>query len=320
MFRQVDLKILRKENNMGKNVAARIMDAVINNCHNYGIEYDIPIDPVVGTEGLILNYIFSEQDVEKRNKVVCLLLDQNDRDITKLIWQFFPLNIKNYNHCTQLENFAKKRENVLEKAFDRLGNIFNMTPDIPFERGVIIPAYYEHKGHVVDAFLREEPDKGFDIKSIMDGVNGGNCNGKKELSFAIIMKEDEMMVGYIKMTMADFLSKDGNTDTYNLEYYTFPGLRHNGYMKDALKAFVRAISESRIQYATENPVLDPSAKVVPLSLKTLNAFIKTDNILSLKTIESIGGFEKQGIVKQTVDYDDGHGCVIEDAFCYTRVF
>ena len=309
---------------MEKNLAARIVHAVIDNCYEYGIDYDIPIDPIDGTEGLILNYIFSEQDPEKRNKVVCLLLDQNDCDITKLIWQYFPLNCEDYKLCAQLEIFAKKRKKVMEKTFDRLGNVFNMTPDIPFESGVIIPACYEHKGHVVDAFCREHErifrERCFDMKRIMDGVKRGNCNGKKELSFAIIIKEDEIMGGYIKLTMADCLLKDKNTDTYNLEYYTFPDSRRNGYMKDALKSFVRAVLEGRIQYATENPVLDPGAKIAPLSLKTLNAFIKTDNLSGLKTIESIGGFEKQGIVKQTVDYDDGHGRVIEDSFCYTKVF
>lgn len=309
---------------MGKNVAARIVDAVVNNCFDYGFDYDIPIDPDDGTEGLILNYIFSERDSEKMNKVVCLLLDQNDPDITKFIWQYFPLNYEKNKLCAQLELFAKKRRTVMEKAFDRLGNIFNMTSDIPFEEGIVVPACYEHKGHVVDAFAREceriQQERGFDMKSIMDGVGRGNLNGKKELSFAVILKKEGAMVGYIKITMADDLSKSENTDTYNLEYFTFPESRHKGYMKSALKAFIQAISEKKIQYATENPMLDPSAITIPLSLNALNTFIKTDNLSSLKTIESIGGFEKQGIVKQTIDYDDGHGCVTEDSFCYTRVF
>jgi RimJ/RimL family protein N-acetyltransferase len=53
---------------------------------------------------------------------------------------------------------------------------------------------------------------------------------------------------------------------------------------------------------------------VVLPIKMTNALILTDNIPSIKTIESIGEFEKLGTIKW-VDDDN-----VEEAFCYTRIF
>ena len=301
------------------NVAQRIVDAI-----REAFDCIIPIDPKDGYEGLVLNYIFSERDSEKMNKMVCFLLELNDREIRNCIWRNFPLNIENYKLCPELEDFAKKRAAVLEECYRRDGNICNKTPDISFERGRITPVCKKHK-RLLCSEIRFEMANGlskkerFELDCIKKWIYEGNCKGKEALSF-VVLNGDESLVGYIKVSLGGYFSLRDSIDTYNLEYYTLPEHRKNRYMKEALKAFVQAISDRKIQYYKDDPMFNYVEEPRILPLKVLNAVIDTSNLPSIKTIESVGGFEKQNVIRWASNYDENFAVVMDEAVVYTRVF
>ena len=304
------------------NIAQRIVDAIED-----AFDYTIPIDPKEGSEGLILNYIFSERDSEKMNQMVCCLLKLKDYEIKGCVWRNFPLNFENYKLCPELEAFAKKRAAILEEGFHREGNIYNRTLDIPFERGVITPLCKIHKLRLHLAIHKEKrndlpKDYREEIETIDEGVDIGNCNEGEHhddgLSFAILTDNSEM-VGYIKLTLGGYFSMRNNIRTYNLEYYTFPEHRRKGFMKEALGALMQAVSEDKILFVDGDPMFNYFVEPEILSIKILNAIIAKKNVSSIKTIEAVGGFKKQGVIKWASGYDDAN-VVIDEAVVFTRVF
>ena len=305
------------------NVAQRIVKAISDE-----FDFTIPIDPKDGSEGLILNYIFSERDSEKMNEMVCCLLKLKDYEIKNCIWRNFPLNFENYKLCPELEDFAKKRAAVLEECYHRDGNIYNKTLDIPFEMGVITPICQELKMYLRRAIRvesRSELPKEYckDIKDIEEAVDIGNCNEGEHhddgLSFAILNDNGEL-AGYIKLTRGGYFSMRENIRTYNLEYYTMPKHRRKGYMKKALKAFMQAISEDKILFVEDDPMFNYFVEPQIIDLKILNAIIHTSNLSSIKTIEAVEGFKKQGVIKWASGFDENLDVAMEEAVVFTRVF
>ena len=301
------------------NVAQRIVNAIRDE-----FDYTIPIDPKDEFEGLILNYIFSERDSEKMNKMVCCLLNLNDKGIKDAIWRSFPLNFENYKLCPELEAFVQKRAAILEECFHRDGNICNKTPDIFFELGRITPVRKKHKFLIRTAIRLEMKNdlskkEHFELECIKSWVEEGNCNGAEALSF-VVLNSDESLVGYIKVSKGGYFTLRDNVETYNLEYYTLPGHRKKGYMKGALRAFMQAVSDGKIQYYTNDPMLNYDNKPRRLPLKILNAVIETSNLSSIKTIEAVDGFEKQNVIRWASDHDENWDVVMDEAVVFTRVF
>lgn len=132
----------------------------------------------------------------------------------------------------------------------------------------------------------------YEIECIKGWVEEGNCNGAEALSF-VILNSDESLVGYIKISRGGYFSLRDSIDTYNLEYYTLPEHRKKGYMKEALKAFAQAISDKKVQYYKDDPLLNYVEKPRILPLTVLNAIIDTGNLSSIKTIESVDGFKNR---------------------------
>ena len=285
-------------------------------------DYVIPLEPESGVEGMLMNYIFSESDSEKMNAMIEHLLSLDDDDVNDCIWQNFPQNSQYYKFGETLTKFALERKSVMEECFRRDGNIYNRTPDIPFEKGVITPVCNKHRD-ILRKSMREEAEKAlserdrFEISCFCDGVNSGNRSNGTEPSF-VILNEQGNPVGYIKLSKGGYFSMRPTVKTYNLEYYTLSEYRRKGYMKLAVKAFIKAASEQRIQVVTEDPLFHYGVETEALPMRMLNALILTDNISSVKTIEAVGGFEKLGTIKWVSK--TGSEDVIEEAFCYTIVF
>ena len=286
-------------------------------------DYTIPLEPEPGAEGMLMNFIFSEGDSGKMNAMVEHLLNLNDEDVNDCIWKNFPQDSQHYKFGETLAKIARERKAVMEECFRRDGNIYNRTPDIPFESGVITPVCNKHRDILRDAMFvdkdnaQTERDR-YEIDCFIGGVSNGNRSQGDEPSF-VILNESGEPVGYIKLTKGGYFSMRSTVKTFNLEYYTLPEHRRKGYMKQALKAFVRAASEQRIQVVTKDPLFHYGVQTEVLPLKMLNALILKDNASSVKTIEAVGGFEKLGTIKWVSEAgfaDD----VIEEAFCYTKVF
>ena len=252
------------------------------------------------------------------------MLNLKDYCIKNAIWQNFPLSFEKYKLGPQLLSFAQRRKSVLEECFCRDGNVCNKTPDIPFERGRITPLCDRYKPLLrrtmrVDKRNALTEEERSDIESIEGWVDEGNCKGAEALSF-IVLNCGESVVGYIKVSKGGYFSMRDSIDTYNLEYYTLPEHRRKGFMKEALKAFMQAVLDGKIQYVENDPMLNYFVEPEILPLKILNAIIQTSNLSSAKTIEAVGGFEKQGTIKWASRYDDDANLMMDEAFCYTRVF
>lgn len=213
---------------------------------------------------------------------------------------------------------------MMLECFCRDGNICNKTPDISFERGCITPLCDKHKPFLQRTMRGEwrktlsEKERS-DIESIQCGVEYGNCKGAEALSF-VVLNNDKSLVGYFMLTKGGYFSMRDSIETYNLEYYTLPEYRKMGYMKGALKAFMLAVQDGKIQYVEDDPILNYFEPSEILPLKVLNVIIQTSNLSSVRTIEAVGGFEKQGTIKWASRYDENLDMVIDEAFCYIRLF
>jgi len=281
--------------------------------------YIIPIENDNDSEGIVMSYLFSESNSEKMNQLICHLLDMDDEEITDCVWKYCPTNAKNYAFNEKLAAFAEKRRVVFEDRLKCRGNIYNRTQDIPFDKGVITPLNDSHRQPLSNA-IQEEAKKiknlrdKLELEAFLGGIESGNRQQGKEPSFAIISDQDGL-VGHIKLTKGGYFSlRSSGEKTYNLEYYIMPQHRHKGYAKTALKAFMGALQNHQIIVYQMDPLFCYGVEEVVLPIKMTNALILTDNIPSIKTIESIGEFEKLGTIKW-VDDDN-----VEEAFCYTRIF
>lgn len=278
------------------------------------LDYDIPFDSY--DEGLYVNYIFSGGDSKQINKIVNHLLRQEDFDITNTFWRYFPFNTDGLVFDGLLKDFAEKRKCVLEEHSHYEGNIYNRTKDIPFAKGIITPLRNGHRQILVEEITKEmdaapNSHERYELSCFCDSVKDANRQHGEKPSFCILNTEGEL-VAYISLTEGGYFGFRPSSNTFNLEYYTIPKFRRMGLLKDGLKALLQAIHEGKIHIIKNDPMFTYNAEVQPLKVRLINALVYKDNEASIRSVESLGLFEKMGLVKLAENDNE-----IKEVVCYT---
>lgn len=276
---------------MDKKIITQKIVETLRDDLNYNLALDSNVSETTLNE--VLDKLFKEPDDVKLNMCILHLLSVLEEKASKVLCIYV---LKNPSRG-RLTKFVAQRIHCINQY--RLTHSGNRTKNIPFTRGTIkasTPNYI--------SVLRNAMDD--EAKNLEEGwYKSCLCEfsqyTKEEDSYDkpefIVLNENEELVGYLALTMADrdddFWEKYCDViygAAWNLEYYTLPSFRKKRYMKDALPAFLRAVSEDAIQYQ-DNRAFDYVPEMHLYAFSLVYAKINKENFASIKTIEALGLFD-----------------------------
>lgn len=123
----------------------------------------------------------------------------------------------------------------------------------------------------------------------------------RQLSFAIIDKESNELIGYVALTSIR------NDVVYNLEYFIMPSYRMQGYAKEAVTELIKAVKNKEV-FILEKTIREGVLKVITADIRCIETQIRVNNIPSLRLVNSLGFTQNGKIVylsKRDDQYIDG---------------
>lgn len=286
----------------------------------------------------IVKTVLNEQNVSKRNEMLSFLLERKQKQLINAIWKNIPIDDDSYFSDEKLKVFIEKRKDILEdhasigmNASDAFGfsdySIVRLNTD---QSNELLYAVQSERRSTIDWYDYEIENFKMSFK---DFSKGPFCGSDSGLSFAIVSNDYDVM-GYIGLDPMKTIGPLTSKYTYNLSYYMLPQYRGKGLMKAALKTFIKALFDSKIcTYYSASRICsrkdDYFAEAKPLKIRLLIATAVTENIASIKLIESLN-FEKSGTVKwarkigedesdEITDYDAEENIEICTSTFYTKV-
>lgn len=260
----------------------------------HGLGYKFSFDAPASELSLddVLNALSREPDPVKLNFVVLFLLSAGGLKTAVSVCQKIPEAIKD-----RLTPVVLERIEFIKMYLNTMSG--NRTRDIPFARGCVVACTPDHLVAVKTAMCAEveKAEDGWYKENIQSFINYMDIKDHWDKPCFSVMDGDGNLVGYIALAQSrwrdDFWDKYCNTgfaSAFNLEYYTMPDYRNKGYMKEALPAFLKAVTAGALRYQ-ENEALDLLPEMTEYTISLVYAIIERQNVPSIKTIESLGLFE-----------------------------
>lgn len=247
--------------------------------------------------GRLEELLFWHEDMKAVNEMVNFLLSLNDEEIRSFCW-----------------NKAYKRDNViydgaLKEMLDELEEakevwyrdyneylddkkLFNQTGTIECGELKLVPTTVTDSEYLQKVLKTDDNvfAKGF-------YVSIRQFNRDSRAAFTIFNLQNDI-VGFIALDgIQGSISVLPTEKTYNLEYYICPGFRGKRYAEIAAKTLLKATFAGKISVKKDGDEYGARYRfiTVTLDVKLVNAWMKPDNVGSIKTALAIG-FKDYGTI------------------------
>jgi len=265
----------------GKNMRDKIY-TLIKKTFDEQITAFLPDEPQEGWEIAFVSDILNES-----NSAILVeeILKAENEDLYWLIWDnggsLLPW-IPNPLPLTQA--MIKRWKSSSEETFNAIRNV---TEEMTTKRLRIIPMDKQAAEYLRDVIEKEGKHEDF--------LMALECYDMPEkIFFSLIEKDTDQVVGYVGLSELPLWCGIPSKATFNMEYYTVPKKRKQGYLKEGGKEIIHAAFDKKI-IVKEELRHERVLEAQPKKIKMIKISCDTDNKASYKSALAMG-FEPEGII------------------------
>ena len=279
-----------------------LIDKLENYLANHGFDYRYTLDYFINdynlwnkyssntlkcVTGILYKFINNDVgnevvNIDLVNAIVKCLLDSNDPDLMNIAWNTF-ISCINDNRYILYDEVSKARDKWSNET-DVI--IANHTQILETQRLIIKPnndISSKKLAKYIDTYDKSNNDFSFFVASYFD-VN--------IIIFILTLKETNIDIGFVGLEYSIC------EECYYLNYYIKKKYRKHGYVKEGIKAVLKAIKDNKIViYGEINRVFIYEEK--QLNIKFLKLIVDEGNVASFNTAKAVG-FNYEGRIIQYI--------------------